>query len=521
MKRIDYWVVGAGSAGCIVARVLSEAGYHVGIIEAGQATPPRRRPAEYLSDFGTDQDWQFKTTPQPALARRQLIQPRGRGPGGSTRINAMIWYPPRAVDWQVLEQHTGPHFDRQRGLASLDTVTAWVDPQPPRWVSMATDRYLRTNLLAIEPPHVFRRMANREGRVTAADLLPAAAKAGDAHPAGGSITIVHAIATRVLFRGDHACGVQVRYPGAGVTTDLVADQGVILCGGALASPAILIASGIGPAADVTALGIDSRSDLPDVGNHLCDHLIMPIVFATADPHRFPPRPSVADLARWEIARVGPLASNLAESGGIYRLLQPSGAATDSPCISDGSDEFQVHVTPTHYLTHPSDAAVAALTLGVNLCQPRSTGRVEVLAIDPESRSLAGSPCGPAMRIDPGYLSDRHDLVRMIAAVQQGRQIADDPALRSFVGRELVPGADRHSEPSLARAIARFSQTLYHPVGTCRLGLDPHSVVDPTGAVRNTENLYVIDGSILPKIPSVNPNATIMMLAHCLASQRIR
>ncbi|HBJ38459.1 MAG TPA: hypothetical protein DDZ51_27640, partial [Planctomycetaceae bacterium] len=368
---------------------------------------------------------------------------------------------------------------------------------------------------AIEMPHAFLRMGNRAGRVTAADLLDAATLNR------GSVEIMIAHVRRVVFDRDRAIGLEVHGDGDLSTTLLRAEKGVILCGGTFASPAILIESGIGPDGTLADLQIDARLDSPDVGNHLTDHLIMPIIFAIADRKRFPTQPSVADLARWQVAGTGPLASNLAESGGIYEL-PPIGATHLSPIgatqrLANRREEFQVHVTPTHYLMHPNESAVAAMTIGVSLCLPKSRGR---LSLERKDQSVAGTYCGAggrALCIDPAYLSDRRDRAAMVAAVRQGRVIADDPELRPFIGDEILPSASRQSDDAIERAISRFSQTLYHPAGTCRLGTDAASVVDPSGAVRGVERLYVIDGSIMPTITSVNPNATIMMLAHRLAS----
>jgi choline dehydrogenase-like flavoprotein len=489
------------------------------LIEAADPGPPSRRPAEYLRTFGTDQDWRLKTTPQKSLARRQLIQPRGRGPGGSTRINAMIWYPPRSCDIDMLQRHGGSKLKRQSLQSSLATVTSWVQPQPPRWLSEATNRFLRTNFPAIEAPHAFLRMGNRDGRVTAADVL----FNGTFQRCGGAVDLIIAHVHRVVFDGQRAIGLEVQSALDSTATTMQAEKSVVLCGGAFASPAILLHSGVGPAGKLAEQQIGVRVDAPDVGNHLCDHLIMPIIFGLRDRERFPTQPLMADLARWQIASTGPLTSNLAEAGAIYPL--PIGA---THLLPGRLEEFQVHVTPTHYLTHPSDSAVAAMTIGVNLCLPKSRGMVSLARpnqLVPPTLCVADqlvppTDCesgGRALRIDPGYLSDRCDVNAMIAAVRQARLIASDAELRSFVADELFPGADRQTDEAIERAIARFSQTLYHPVGSCRLGTDASSVVDPRGQVRGVDSLYVIDASVLPSIPSVNPNATVMMLAHRTAS----
>jgi len=495
----------------VVARVLAEAGYRVRLIEAGCPHRLYRRPAEYLHAFGSDQDWRLQSTPQAELAGRQLIQPRGRGLGGSTRINAMIWYPPRATDLAMLHRHGGIAWHPDSLLRSLNTVTGWVSPQAPRWIAESTRRYLQSSYPAIDRPHTFLRMAfsptnGPTGRMTAGDLIAQWLSPSSASETSGRIEFVTAHVDHVVFQGDSAIGVMALVDQETQPTLITADSGVILCGGAFASPAMLIRSGIGPAESLRQLGITLRHDSPDVGNHLADHLIMPVIFGLNHRDRFPTHFSPADLARWQIAASGPLASNLAEAGGIY-AIRPSEMAHPLAVTT----EFQVHTTPTHYLTYPSAGSVAAMTVGVNLCQPQSTGSITL---------QSSHPLAPP-QIDPGYLRDASDLDHLISAVRMARQIVVHSPLQDFVVGEKLPGPERVSTESMGRAIRRFSQTLYHPVGTCRMGTDLPSVVDSSCQVRGVERLHVIDASVLPKITSINPNASIMMLAHHVATNLVR
>lgn len=514
----DYLIVGGGTAGCVVARVLAERGYRVTIVEAGGAeTPPLRRPADYLRSFGTQDDWAFATVPQTELAGRRIHQPRGRGPGGSTRINALIWYPPRPSDLRMLVEAGGTDWDADRLGASFDAVTAWVRPEPPRWISAASRRFLGLTRPAIHPPHAFARMTDRSGRKTAADLLANSA----------AITWVNGLAERLLYAeaspaGDivtgrdplRVTGVEVRQLDAPDTRPILAARGVILCGGAIGSPTLLLRSGIGPADVLNPCGIVPRVMSEEVGRHLVDHLIMPVIFGLPAGEKFPTRFSVRDLARWQVASTGPASSNLAEAGAIYALSASSDNPQDRSRLVDsddgeqGRDQFQVHLTPTHYLLHPSDRTPAAMTVGVNLCRPRSRGRLTIRSADPRIPP----------DIDPRYLTDEADRTGLVAAVGVARELARETSFAGWAREELLPGSKRTSFEGTLQAIRRFSQTLYHPVGTCRMAKNGTGVVDSDCRVRGTVGLYVVDASVLPDIPSVNPNATVMALAHHVATR---
>jgi choline dehydrogenase len=515
----DYLIVGGGTAGCVVARVLAERGYRVTIVEAGLVqTPPLRLPAGYLRSFGTEDDWAFTTVPQPRLAERRIRQPRGRGPGGSTRINAMIWYPPRPTDLRMLAEAGGLDWAPERLAASLDAVTAWVRPEPPRWLSTASRRFLELTHPAIHAPHAFARMTDPSGRKTAADLL------ADSR----SILWVDGLTERLLFAEEaprrdflahreplRVIGAEIRPPDAGPAQRLFAERGVILCGGTIGSPTLLLRSGIGSADVLNPCGIVPRVVSEEVGRHLVDHLIMPVIFGLPTRERFPTRFSVGDLARWQVAATGPASSNLAEAGAIYALPAVQDDRQDhsqSPAGDEtghAPEQFQVHLTPTHYLLHPADHTPSAMTLGVNLCRPRSRGSLTIRSADPRVPP----------DIDPRYLADETDGARLIAAVGIARELARAEPFAGWVGEELLPGIKRESSEATLQAIRRFSQTLYHPVGTCRMTKDGTGVVDTRCRVRGTVGLHVIDASVLPDIPSINPNATVMALAH-LAATRI-
>ncbi len=461
--------------------MLVEAGFRVTMVESDHGKPVNRTPAEYLVQFATADDWNFQTTPQPHLGGRRLRFPRGRGLGGSTRINAMIWYPSIA-DLQRLSIVGGDDWPIESLAAAQDMVTRWVQPESPRWVSTATNRFLRAvNSLhhpLAGPMFPFQRMTRRSVRVTAWDVLAESQNFN-------RLSLVRGDTERVLFDSCRAAGIELaRLPGQSRTTKLGARHGIILATGSIATPAILMRSGIGPEDVLREEKIDPMVVNAFVGAGLQDHLIMPIVFAIDNASRFPSVQIMHDLARFRIAATGPLSSNLAECGGIISAM------TSSP--------VQVHVTPTHYLLHPHPRAPAAMTIGVNLCQPHSRGHVRIR--------------NQTIEIDPSYLSDSRDLDALVQAVTWVRGLVSQSSLATFVNRELIPGRDKDFAASIARSIRRYAHTLYHPTSTCAMGVANQSVVNNQLAVRGVSGLSIVDASILPAITTVNPNATIMTLA---------
>jgi choline dehydrogenase len=274
-------------------------------------------------------------------------------------------------------------------------------------------------------------------------------------------------------------------------SDLHASRGVILCAGAIATPTILVRSGVGPREEFARHQIDRRVEHPAVGQGLQDHLIMPVIFQTRSAQPFASRPSVRDLARWQVLGGGPIASNLAESGGLFH-----------------QDSIQVHLTPTHYLSYPKDVA-PVMTVGVNVTRPKSRGSIR----------LASARYDDPPVIDAGYLSHESDLTGTIQGVRLARSLAAHTDLSDWVTAEILPGPRRTSDASIAKSIARYAQTLYHPVGTCRLGNARDAVVDAGFAVHRTRQLWVVDASVLPTLTLGNPNATVLALAS-MAAERI-
>ncbi len=474
MSKPETIIVGAGSAGCLLAHLLSAQRRSVVLIEPPSETAlpiDRQRPARWLQLLGSQEDWDLLTAPNKNLAGRSIGWPRGRGLGGSSRINAMIWFPP--TDDDLSEFASVTRFSKPQLERSLAEVESIIKPEAPRWLSPSSQAFRQaTESLSHGRPMVYRRMNRRGRRWNPAELLDRQ-----------DVEVVRAGVERVIFEGGKASGVQL-IGGEEITCG----GSVILCAGAIATPMILKRSGIGPADLLGKCNIDVRVGLAGVGANLQDHLVMPVIFGVDATHQFAVRPSPRDIACWQTVGSGPLSSNIAECGGLFK---------------DG--RIQIHVTPTHFLTHPDPSAAAAMTVAVNATQPKSRGRLSISAADPAAEPI----------IEPDYLADEDDLKTTIEGVRLAREIVQlDPLTRCTTG-ELLPGGKRQSAESIARSIARYARTLYHPVGTCAAG----DVVDEHLQVHGADGLHVVDASVLKSVTTGNPNAMVMTVAHAFACSR--
>ncbi|TWU07959.1 Alcohol dehydrogenase [acceptor] [Stieleria varia] len=404
--------------------------------------------------------------------------PRGKGLGGSSRINAMIWFPPTDHDFQMIDDLTGNRLGLSGLKQRFQVLTQRIGPESPRWTSAVCQRFLdvaqRAATQADPGPHhpmLYRRF-NRSGkRWTSAQLL-------DAQPLGdGRIDLVRGQVDRVVLTGDQATGVRL------VDGEVIhARQRVILSAGSIATPTILMRSGIGDAEHLRAHGIDSIIDLPGVGRGLQDHLIMPMIFSTAPEHQFACVDTPRDLAQWQAVGGGPIACNIAECGGLFY-----------------DETIQLHVTPTHYLLFPHPKTPPAMTIGINVTRPLSQGRLRLQSSDPRAMPM----------IDPPYLTNPSDTETLLRGMRLARQIADE---MSLAGHEILPGAKRVDDESLIKSISRYSQTLYHPVGTCGGGNRELAVCDDRLFVRNVSGLQIVDASVFPAIPTGNPSTLVLLLA---------
>jgi choline dehydrogenase len=491
METVDVIIVGAGAAGCVVAGYLAtHTDWRIALVEAGTAIPrPARRPAQFLQSFSSPMNWGESSTPQDTLGGRRIALPRGRALGGSTAINAMIYLPPTKRESIALTQAGGWDPDElnraHARLLDLRPGGGGLRLQTPATLSPAVEALLDTarahfGTHATLAPFV--RFNNHGRRWTAYDAFVRPLRTD--RNRRKQLGIIHrAIADCVVVDRQRAVGVQLRDGPM-----LAARCGVILAAGSVGSPTLLQRSGITSPPWCAGNGIRLQHPIEGVGERLQDHLLMPIIASMPPSHAFPATFDAIDQQRWNRDGSGPLASNLAEAGG---LLHDVG--------------LQFHFTPTHYLRYPHPDAPPAATIGVNVTNPRARGRI----------MWQRSADGIEPSIDPGYLSDPADRALLREGMRHARAILErlPPPLES---RELLPGARRDDDRSMDAAIDRHALTLYHTTSSCAMG----PVVDGSGRVVGMEGLTIVDGSILPEVPTVNPQATIMSVALRLAERFI-
>ena len=513
----DYIIVGAGSAGCVLAsRLSADPAVSVLVLEAGPTDDADeiRVPAAFYRLFQTEYDWNYLTVPQHRAAGRSIYWPRGKVLGGSSSINAMIYIRGNRHDFQTWRDEHGcvgwgyedlmPYFrraeDNSRGANVYHGTGGPLAVTEPRYKSHACEAFIAAakeqgaaanddfNGPRQDGVGWYQQTQRHGQRFSAATgyLYPAISRP--------NLTVrTGALVTKVIIEGGQATGVSYLHRGEPVTAR--ADAEVILSGGAINSPQLLMLSGVGPAEQLIEHGIDVVADSRGVGVNLSDHPVLPVVWSTPRVRGLWEKAGNASMLRWRLTHRGPLTSNLAESGGFAH----SEAGLPAP-------DLQLHVLPGPYQNQGlADPAQRAMTVLVGLVDVASRGRVRLRSADPRHR--------PA--IDPGYLSDDRDSRALAAGLKMAREFVTAKPMAAICASELAPGAHIRSDAELLAYVRSSVTTLYHPVGTCAMGGESrwNSVVDPELRVRGVSGLRVVDASVMPVVPRGNTNAPTIAIAE--------
>ncbi len=518
MTHYDYIIVGAGSAGCVLANRLGADGRsRILVLEAGgsdRATIVRMPSALSLPMNTKRFNWGFVTEPEPHLDGRVMNLPRGKGLGGSSSINGMCYVRGNPMDYELWADHGAagwnwanvlPYFRRMENVAGPSELRGHSGPlsviRGPQTnplyqafvdagVEAGYARSANMNDLQHEGFSPMEMTVGKGERCSAAVayLRPAIAR-------GNVKVITHAHTTRVLMEGTRAVGVE--YRSRGKLTRVHAAE-VIICAGPIMSPVVLKRSGIGPGAELQQAGINVVHDLPGVGENLMDHLELYVQQVCTQPVSLYPHMSLLGKAmiglRWLLRRDGLGATNHFESGAHIR----SRAGVSYP-------DIQFHFLP---LAISYDGKSLARGHGfqahVGTKRSKSRGWVRLNPTDPQAP--------PRVRFN--YMSHAEDWTDMRACVRLTREIFAQPAFSSYRGAELAPGAQCVSDAQIDQFIREKVESAYHPCGTCRMGTDTQAVVDPTTMrVHGTKGLRVVDSSIMPQATAGDLNAPTLMLAE--------
>lgn len=534
-QEADYVIVGAGSAGCVLAaRLTEDADTRVVLLEAGGDDRPLKEPSQFLSNLwihipiGYSQtlkdpkvNWLYQTEPDPGTNNRQHVWPRGKVLGGSSSINAMLYIRGQRSDFDHWRQlgcegwawdDVLPYFRRAQHQARgpCDTHATGGplhvdDPADTHEVSEAA-------IAACEALGLPKRDANgpeQEGvswfQVNIRDGRRCSAAVAYLHPAMDRPNLrveTRALASRVIFAGKRAIGVE--YLQGGEIKLVRARREVILAGGAINSPQLLELSGIGQGERLRSFGVEVVQDLPGVGENLQDHFVVGETYrlkkGTVSVNELARGPRLLrELARYVTHKRGLLTLSAAHIA-VFCKSRPELAGPD----------IQFHILPAtmdaEKLSNEQKMELEkepGLTIAPCQLRPESRGSVHARSLDPTEH--------PA--ILPNYLADPTDREVVIAALHWGRRIAATQPLAGYIDHELNPGADVQTDEQLLAHAREMGTTIYHPVGTCPMGRHAGAVVDPELKVHGIKGLRVVDASVMPRLVSGNTNAPTIMIAE--------
>ncbi|MBT8208527.1 MAG: choline dehydrogenase [Acidimicrobiales bacterium] len=508
--QYDYIIVGAGAAGCVLANELSKGTATVLLLEAGgpDRNPNIKIPAAFSKLFESAEDWNYRTVPQEELGGRELYWPRGKVLGGSTSMNAMIyqrghratfdmWAADGCEGWSYQDMLSIfiRQEDQQRGASSHHGAGGPLSVSDLRDVNPLTSAFVDSAVAAGFPHNADFNGESQDGF----GLYQVTQKRGVRNSAATAFlkpvlrrknltAVTRAHVTRVVIEGDRA--VAVEYIDKSGEQTASATSEIILSGGAVNSPQLLMLSGVGPASHLRDHGIDVVADSPAVGQNLQDHAAIALAAEVNRPVSLAHAETPKQFLKYLTKREGMLSSNVGEAGGFVTL--GGGPIPDT----------QFHFAPAYFINHGFDSPESdGLTIAPVLVDVKSRGEIRLQSAKPTDAPL----------IDPRYLSDPEDLRIMVEGIKLARQIAARPPIAEFITSEFLPGAHATSEADLQDFVREYMESLYHPVGTCAMGAGYESVVDPQLRVRGVQGLRVADASIMPTIVNANTQAASMAI----------
>jgi choline dehydrogenase len=510
----DYIIVGAGSAGCVLANRLSEdSDKTVLLLEAG--SPDRKQefhiPAAAPKLFKTPHDWAYQTEEQTRLNNRRLYWPRGKILGGSSSINVMIYSRANRYDhedWRDLGNQGWGYEDalryykkaqnQERGTSEYHAEGGPLNVADLRYTNPLSQVFVEAGAeIGLSHNGDFNG-AEQEG----VGFFQITQKNGKRHSAAAAylkpilrrtnLTIrTEAQATRLLFEKRRAVGIE--YIQAGKLHQARASREVILSGGAINSPQLLLLSGIGPAEHLKSVGIPVLLDLPGVGQNLQDHLLAVTAYQCAKPITLAGAETFGNLANYLLFKKGPLTSNIAEAGGFLKTR----SALPAP-------DIELLFAPAYFLNHGfSNPQGHGFSVGAVLQRPQSRGFLQ----------LRSDKATDAPMIQPNYLDSETDLKVMVEGLMMARAMAKAKGFDHYRGAEVAPEQGGIRNGNLTDFIRANAETCYHPVGTCKMGSDEMAVTDARLRVRGVQGLRVVDASIFPAQITGHTNAPTIMIAE--------
>lgn len=515
----DFIVVGAGSAGCVLANRLTENGEHrVLLLEAGEkdTSPLIHMPNGVgVVIAGTKYNWQFDTAREPELNNREMFWPRGRGLGGSSSINGMVYIRGNAADYDSWRQQGNmgwgyddvlPYFkksmNQERGEDDYHGVGGPLNVKDGNSKMPVHRMFIDAGIEAGYPYNPDFNGVEQEGvgpiQLTKIGNKRCSAARGYLTPIMGRANLTvetDARLTRVILEDGRATGVEYLHKGKAKNANAVRE--VLLSAGAVQSPQLLKLSGVGNAEELGSHGIDCLHHLPGVGENLQDHLDVVVQFHADESA------TLQKFSKWyNVAYAGLRYLIMGDGPGTENAMEAAGFVKSRPDID--LPDLQLHFIPTFMFDHGRKREnQSGICMHVCQLRPASRGRILLENADPLSDP----------KIQAGYLSAPGDLEVMVEGVKIARRIFGMKSFSSIIGEEHSSSQGRETDEEIAGFIRDYAETIYHPVGTCKMGSDEMSVVDDQLRVIGIKGLRVVDASIMPTLVGGNTNAPVIMIAE--------